>query len=97
MLYRSNKDVINFYTSIMNEVDINGYIRPQKLCLCKHVSQEDVKQLIQDGEVKLSRIIKITHASTGCGTCFQELANLVKSYREELKKKGDAQRELPLS
>ena len=80
----------------MDEIKINKYMRPGKVCLCKDVTREDIKELIRGGERKLSKIIQLTRASTGCGTCFRELVSLVRLFTKEVEKAECIQKELPL-
>ena len=71
-------------------------MRPRKVCLCKNVDQEEIKTIIENGEHRFDKIIQMTKATTGCGTCLGELNALVRSHSEEVKRRQDVQKELPL-
>jgi len=59
-------------------------IRPRKVCLCKNVSQEQIVDAIHHGAHTLEEIVKVTLASTGCGTCKPQI---IKILDETLKSK----------
>ncbi len=76
--------------------NINALMRPRKVCLCKGVSKEDIIKTVKDGATRMGQVVKKTHATTGCGTCFLDVKELVQQTLDEVKKEKDPQAELPL-
>lgn len=64
-------------------MDIACLMRPRKLCLCKGVSRQDIADAVAQGADTFPKLIKKTHASTGCGTCYHEV---YAAFREEREK-----------
>lgn len=60
-------------------------MRPRKLCLCKGVSRQDVERAVQGGVETFRQLVEKTHATTGCGTCYQEV---YAAFREEREKQA---------
>lgn len=51
------------------------------LCACRLVTVKQVEDLIASGTKRLFQIQKITGAGLGCGTCKQDLVNLIVSHK----------------
>ena len=74
-------------------MNINELIRPRKLCLCRGVTKADVEKAVKNGVNTMKQLIKVTAATTGCGSCFLD----VKAYFEYvLHEHKNAQSTLPL-
>jgi bacterioferritin-associated ferredoxin len=52
-------------------------INKMYVCLCKGISDRDIKQLVSAGPCSVEEIMRCTGAGTGCGTCVGEIAELV--------------------
>ncbi|MBL8995382.1 MAG: (2Fe-2S)-binding protein [Spirochaetia bacterium] len=59
-----------------NEVPTSPY-----LCACRLVTVKQVEDLMATGVRRLFQIQKITGAGLGCGTCKQDLVNLIVSHK----------------
>ncbi|MBL8032293.1 MAG: (2Fe-2S)-binding protein [Leptospiraceae bacterium] len=64
-------------------MDLSCLMRPRKICLCKCVSRADVTEAVAGGADTFRKLIEKTHATTGCGTCYQEM---YAAFREEKEK-----------
>ena len=69
--------------------ELNSLIRPRKVCLCNSVSEKDIVTAYQEGATTLTMIIKKTKASTDCGTCLEELTNIMNSLKKREKGKNN--------
>ena len=67
--------------------ELASLIRPRKVCLCNEVSQADIARAYKGGAKTLRSIIKETRASTGCGTCLNELAKIIDNLRDDEQEK----------
>jgi bacterioferritin-associated ferredoxin len=47
------------------------------LCICKAVSDHEVRRAVQDGAHTVAEVMRCTGAGTRCGTCRTELADVV--------------------
>ena len=47
------------------------------VCLCKGVSDKDIKHLVSAGACSVEEIMRCTGAGTGCGSCVGEIDELV--------------------
>jgi bacterioferritin-associated ferredoxin len=52
-------------------------INKMYVCLCKGISDKDIKQLVSAGACSVEEIMRCTEAGTGCGSCVGEIAELV--------------------
>lgn len=52
-------------------------INKMYVCLCKGVTNKDIKQLVSAGVSSVEEIMECTGAGTGCGTCLAEIAQMV--------------------
>ena len=52
-------------------------INKMYVCLCKGVSDKDIKQLVSAGACSVEEIMRCSGAGTGCGTCIGEIADLL--------------------
>lgn len=64
-------------SSAMDTFDLNSLMRPKRVCLCKLVSEGDLVAAIQNGADTVEKIREITKASTGCGTCSQQVYQIL--------------------
>jgi len=55
--------------------------RPSLVCLCKSVSKEEIIEAIKSGCDTVEKISARTHASTGCGTCRNQVARILAEYQ----------------
>ena len=51
------------------------------LCYCNRVTVEDVENLIKSGQKRMFKIQKETGATEGCGSCKDDLYDLVMKYK----------------
>ncbi len=76
-------------------LDINSFIGPRDyVCLCKSVSRKDIRKAFEEGHKTLSSIQKKTLATTGCGTCINEVSEILQEFRN-LEEKKELQKVLP--
>ncbi|MCS6972200.1 MAG: (2Fe-2S)-binding protein [Turneriella sp.] len=54
-------------------MDVAALMRPRKLCLCKGVSREDIARVVRGGVRSFAELVQKTQATTGCGTCIDEV------------------------
>ncbi|NUQ78659.1 MAG: (2Fe-2S)-binding protein [Polyangiaceae bacterium] len=47
------------------------------VCLCRGISDKEIKQLVNAGVSSVEEIMQCTGAGTCCGTCVPEIAALV--------------------
>lgn len=58
-------------------------MRPRKLCLCKCVSKADIEAAVRAGADSFAKVVEKTQATTGCGTCYNEVYSAFCAAREE--------------
>jgi bacterioferritin-associated ferredoxin len=51
--------------------------RPEKVCLCKGVSKDQIIASIHRGNHTIEAIAKDTTATTGCGTCKRQVQKIL--------------------
>ena len=66
---------------------LSEFIRPRKVCLCKNVSQDDIVSAFNKGAKTITSVVKKTKATTGCGTCLDEVTDLVQFLQRKEKEK----------
>lgn len=52
-------------------------INKMYVCLCKGVSDRDIKQLVSKGACSVEEIMRCSGAGTKCGTCVDEIAEMI--------------------
>ena len=57
------------------------YQRPPKICLCKDVTLDEIVKSIEAGNNTVELIAKDTGATTGCGTCIDDVEGILKNSR----------------
>jgi len=62
-------------------------MRPNRLvCLCNHVTAQEIKNILRDGALSTAEVQKFTHAGTGCTRCMREIDALVEEHLSTGKK-----------
>jgi len=59
------------------------------VCLCNHVSAQEIKKILRAGALTLAEVQQHTAAGTSCGRCIREIEAIIKKHSETAKK--DAQ------
>jgi len=60
------------------DFDINALMRPHKICLCKSVTEKDIRDaVLLNGARNFEEVQQLTKCSTGCGTCEGKVRQLV--------------------
>ena len=58
--------------------DVYQHMRPRRICLCKGVTEEDIREAINlKGARDFDGVQQITRCCTGCGTCETRVRKLV--------------------
>jgi bacterioferritin-associated ferredoxin len=70
----------------LEEIDINQLMRPRKICVCRQVSESDIRKAIQSGANSLQDISLQTQASTNCGTCASAVDAILQDELKKLRK-----------
>lgn len=65
------EDLTNFYVQM----------RPRKVCICRSVSEETIRNAILMGAHTFEEVQSATGCSTGCGTCESAVRDLVRKYK----------------
>ncbi len=63
-------------------VEFYRIMRPRNICICKAVSENDIIKAIQEGYNTYEKVVLRTGATTGCGTCFRSVFNIVKREKD---------------
>ena len=50
------------------------------VCLCNHVSAEEILKILRAGALNTSDVQKFTQAGTGCTRCVREIEDIVEKY-----------------
>lgn len=78
-------------------LDLNCLMRPRKVCLCRSVTRDDIKHAVESGVRTMNQLQAKTAASTGCGTCFLEVKNVLEEELLCFQEKNDRQCRLKFS
>lgn len=54
---------------------------PMYVCVCKAVSDRDIKKLVNEGASSVEDVARCTGAGTQCGSCIPEIACLLEEKR----------------
>lgn len=63
-------------------------MRTKKICLCKSVDRKTLEKAIREGADTISKIRKVTLASTHCGDCISDVLKVL----DETKSKIDLEK-----
>ncbi|MBI3396485.1 MAG: (2Fe-2S)-binding protein [Spirochaetia bacterium] len=44
-------------------------MRPRKICVCRSVTEAQIRKAVEDGARDFDAVQAVTGCSTGCGTC----------------------------
>ena len=77
-------------------VDLNELMRPRKVCLCRSVSKTDIEKAVRQGADTIPKLVKVTSATTGCGTCFLDVKCALEEAKDKISAEKDPQARLPL-
>ena len=56
-------------------------MRPNRLvCLCNHVTAQEIKNILRDGALSTAEVQEFTQAGTGCTRCVREIDAIVEEY-----------------
>jgi len=61
------------------------------VCLCNHVSAQEIKKILRVGALTLAEVQQHTAAGTSCGRCVREIQTIIEKHGEGTKK-DDQQR-----
>jgi bacterioferritin-associated ferredoxin len=50
------------------------------VCLCNHVSADEILKILRAGALSTSDVQKFTLAGTGCTRCVREIEDIVEKY-----------------
>lgn len=75
--------------------NINELMRPRKVCLCKSVDKAELLKAVENGARTLGQVVEKTGATTGCGTCIDEVKEIVCPAIERKKAEKQNQNSLP--
>ena len=64
---------------------MNGYMRPPKVCLCRNVPKEFIAEKVLLGYDTIEKIVEVTRATTGCGTCSKKVQAVIDEVLENTK------------
>ena len=78
-------------------MDLNQVMRPRKICVCKSVSREEIIKAVESGCKNLEQVSDETEAATGCGTCENEVNQIIQAQLSKLKAQKQGQGLLDLS
>lgn len=56
-------------------------IHHRLVCLCNHVSANEINKILRAGALSVVDIQNFTSAGTGCGRCIGELREMVDKYK----------------
>lgn len=72
--------------------------RPKYICVCRNVTRQDIRNAIREkGARTIPDLIRITRASTGCGTCALKVRTIFEEELEELRDETEDQKILFVS
>ncbi len=61
-------------------VDYNVYVRPRKVCLCRNLTEDQIREAVEGGAHTFEEVRSVTNCSTGCGTCEPRVRETIKKY-----------------
>lgn len=62
----------------MDEAALYALMRPRKICICKQVSEEEIRRAVKEGGARsFEEVQRATRCSTGCGTCEGSVRRIV--------------------
>ncbi len=50
--------------------------KEKRICLCNHITLSTIEKEYKKGVKTLADLIKVTKATTGCGSCFRDVYRL---------------------
>lgn len=56
-------------TKPFNMAALNALMRPARVCICRNVSEQQIRSAVSGGADSFEQVQSITRCSTGCGTC----------------------------
>lgn len=68
--------------NINDLINLHRMMRPKNVCVCKAVSENEIVKAIEDGYDTHQKIALRTGATTGCGTCFRSVMNILKREKD---------------
>ena len=74
---------------------VDVFSRPHNICLCKSVSKQTIIEAFKNGATTLKKIQMTTLACTGCGTCMDDIKNLLVELSATTPQNKDNQTILP--
>lgn len=72
-------------------MDLNQAMRPRKVCVCKSVSKEQIIDAVDSGCKSFEAVSEKTEAATGCGTCENEVNQVIQAHLAKKKAKNQGQ------
>lgn len=79
--------LINFNKgAILEDFDINQLMRPRKICVCRQVSESDIRNAVRNGAKTFQEISERTQASTNCATCASAVNAILQDELSKLRK-----------
>lgn len=57
--------------------ELYASMRPRNVCICRAVSESEIRQAVQNGAKTLPEVIKMTGCCTGCGTCKSRVTGII--------------------
>ncbi|MCB1164798.1 MAG: (2Fe-2S)-binding protein [Leptospiraceae bacterium] len=62
----------------MDEAQLYALMRPRKVCICRSVSETEIRDCIRSGRASnFSELQAETRCSTGCGTCESRVRTIM--------------------
>lgn len=55
------------------------------VCLCNHVSAQEIKKILRAGPLTLAEVQQHTAAGTSCGRCSREIEAIIEKHRKQAK------------
>ncbi|MBX7058019.1 MAG: (2Fe-2S)-binding protein [Leptospirales bacterium] len=65
----------------MDQAALNALLRPRMVCICRRVSEERIRQVVEAGASTFERVQELTDCSTNCGTCELRVRELIEKFR----------------
>ena len=56
------------------------------VCLCNHVSAQEIKKILRAGALTLADIQQHTSAGTSCGRCVREIEAIIENHKKATQK-----------
>lgn len=64
----------------ISQAQLNALMRPQMLCVCKRVPEEEIRAVLKAGAKTFLEVQARTNCSTGCGTCEEAVRAIVEEH-----------------